>query len=170
MRDYLHELGNLTQIGEQPPFCWVTDFAKIEEQNEGVAAAIGNLSFEQKLDVALSIPSIKEVYGSDIVRDENGNVTASRCWFFVKNLTMARVEQQTKMLESQRNVSRTHPANANRSEFAFFTFSVWYIIWVCVWFLLVTPLFKLGCHPDFLKSFDDSVFLHRRFTRSLLMS
>lgn len=131
MRDYIYDLGNLTQLGESPPFCWVTDFVQFEQQKEELAETAGTLTFQQKLDFALSIPAIKEVYGSDIVRDgETGNVTASRCWFFMKNMTVAEVDEQTHMLESQRNVSRSHPVSKGQSEFAFFSFSIWYIIWV----------------------------------------
>ena len=125
--------ATLRKLGEHPPFCWVTDFVKFEEQNDEIAetAGIVNLTFQQKLNFALSVPAIKEVYGSDIVRDEeSGNVTASRCWFFMKNLTVAKIGEQTNMLESQRAVSRNHPVNKGRPEFGFFTFSIWYIVWV----------------------------------------
>ena len=133
MLDYLAKLGSLPQINETTPFCWVRDFKEIKKQNEMAASLLGNLTFNQQIDFALSIPAIKEVYGSDIVRDIDGNITASRCWFFVKNLDMQDVQDQTAMLLAQRAISLAHPANKGKAKFSFFSFDLWYIIWVRSW-------------------------------------
>jgi Patched family len=130
MLDYITKLSSLPQINETTPFCWVRDFQEIGQQNELIAASLSNLSFSQQLDFALSVPAIKEVYGSDIVRNSDGNITASRCWFFMKNLDMQDVQDQTAMLLDQRAISLGHPANEGKSEFSFFSFDLWYIIWV----------------------------------------
>ena len=130
MLDYISELANLDQIGEEPPFCWVRDFQEIRNQNSDMTSVLENLTFAQQVDVALSIPAIKEVYGSDIVRDDDsGNIRASRCWLFMKNLDMQSVQAQTEMLLDQRAISMNQTVNAGRARFAFFSFDIWYIIW-----------------------------------------
>ncbi|CAB9512413.1 Pick C1-like protein 1 [Seminavis robusta] len=130
MREYIEKLGNLSQINEQPPFCWVRDFQEIQKNYAAMAETLQELPFSEQLDFALSIPAIKEVYGSDIVVDaESGNITASRCWLFMKHLDLQDVEEQTKMLLDQRRLSRDQLENQGTSEFAFFSFDIWYIIW-----------------------------------------
>jgi hypothetical protein len=130
MFDYLTELSEIDAIGGSPPFCWFRDFKKFEEDYADVLDSVGNLTFNQKLDLALGNAAIQEVYGGDIVRDEDGNVTASRCWLFIKHLDMQDVHAQTEMLLEQRDITLNHPGNQGRSEPAFFSFDIWYIIWV----------------------------------------
>lgn len=129
MLDYVSELAELEQIGEEPPFCWIRDFQQIREHYRDISSAFENLTFTQQFDVALSIPTIREVYGPDIVRDDSGNITASRCWLFMKNLDMQSVQAQTDMLLEQRAISRNHIVDQERPRFAFFSFDIWYIIW-----------------------------------------
>jgi hypothetical protein len=130
MLDFITDLSEIAAIDEAPPFCWFRDFQKFEEEYADTIASVGDLSFNQKLDFALSDPTIKEVYGNDIVRDENGNITASRCWLFMKHLDMQDVQAQTDMLLDQRDITMNNPVNVGREEPAFFSFDIYYIIWV----------------------------------------
>ena len=130
MLDFITELSEIAAIDEAPPFCWFRDFQKFEVEYADTIASVGDLSFSQKLDFALSDPTMKEVYGNDIVRDEHGNITASRCWLFMKHLDMQDVQAQTDMLLDQRDITMNYPVNVGRQEPAFFSFDIWYIIWV----------------------------------------
>jgi len=133
MYNYVEDLvDEFSDMTEEPSFCWIRDFQQLENQNEASANILENFTFAQKLDVALSIPAIKEVYGSDIVRNSTGDITASRCWLFFKNLDMQSVQAQTDMLLKQRAISRSQPVytDETRTRLPFFSFSIWYIIWV----------------------------------------
>lgn len=132
MDSYLTELSGIKAIDEEPPFCWFRDFRKFEEENQDMVASVGNLTFAQKMKFALSIPAIREVYGGDIVMDENDTITASRCWLFMKHLDMEDVQAQTDMLLEQRKITYHQPINEGRRRPAFFSFDIWYIIWVRV--------------------------------------
>lgn len=93
MRIYVEELAALPQIGSNSTFCWVHDFQKIDEQFPEYASLLGNLSFTQKLHFALADPTIREVYGEDIVIDEeSGNISASRCLLFLRNVDLTVVK------------------------------------------------------------------------------
>lgn len=133
MRSYVEELKSM-ELFDNSSICWVTDFPDIQERNSELLATLGNLTYSQQLDLALSFPAIKELYGNDIVRDSrngiNGNITASRCWLFIKNLDMQDVQDQTDFLLDQREITLAQPVNEDRSRLAFFSFDVWYIIWV----------------------------------------
>ena len=130
MRDYVDDLAALPQIGEEPPFCWVHDFPRLEEEfpQEDYAWA-GNLTFSTKLSIALNNPTIREIYGEDIVRDENGNITASRCLLFLRNINLDIVTDQIDMLKRQRDVTKRQPINEDRDEWAFFSFDTVYFYW-----------------------------------------
>ena len=75
MKDYIDALVD-GRIGEEPDFCWVRDFARYQEFAGEFLGGIdlSNLTFTQQMTLALSDPRVKEVYGSDIVTDEDGNV------------------------------------------------------------------------------------------------
>lgn len=146
MRDYISELMDLEQLDTPPPFCWVTDFGNETDQlvSEQLGVDISHLTFNQKLDLALSDSRIKQVYGDDIVRDEDGNITASRCVVFLRNIDFDEVESQIKMLNDQRAVSAAQPANQGQDDWSMFTFHDLYFLWefysVAVTELIITTI------------------------------
>ena len=88
---------------EVRPFCWVRDFQQLEEhfvdQPPEVLAIFRNIEF------AVSDKTIHQVYGKDIVRDEDGEILASRCFIFLRDLDLKDVEEQIDMLFDQRAVA-----------------------------------------------------------------
>lgn len=131
MRDYINDLLELEQLDTPPPFCWVADFGNETDQmvSEHLGMDISFLSFNQKLDLALSDSRIRAVYGDDIVRDEHGNITASRCWINLAKIDFDNVQEQIKMLNDQRAVSYAQPANEGQDDFRMFTFTDLYFLW-----------------------------------------
>jgi predicted RND superfamily exporter protein len=129
MREYINELAALPQIGEEAPFCWVRDFEQIPERFPQYADLLDGLSFQEQLNFAMNNPTIREVYGEDIVQDEFGNITASRCLLFLRNLDLAIVDDQIDMLLSQREISASQPINQDKEEWSFFAFDSIFFYW-----------------------------------------
>ena len=148
MIDYVNDLEMLDQIGgpsnislSEPatpdgmrPFCWIRDIREIEKGIDDpiISSAVANLTFSEKLEFALSGKIFREVYGQDIIRDDSGVVTASRCILFLKNLDLQSVEAQIEMLLDQRNVTKAQPINQtpeHRAEWAFFSFEKMFFYW-----------------------------------------
>ena len=131
MREYIGDLMKLNQLDRSPPFCWVTDFGNETDQlvKEQLGIDISQLSFNQKLDLALSDRRIKQVYGDDIVRDEDGNIISSRCWVYLRNVDFDVVQSQIAMLNDQRAVSAAQPVNQGEEHWKMFTFADLYFLW-----------------------------------------
>lgn len=125
--------GFSTQV---KPFCWVRDFQQLTDQfaleDQPELAFLENLSFLEKLNLALANPSIREVYGRDIMRDpETGNITASRCWLFLTDLDLNSVPDQISLLHSQREVGAKQPVNQGlaKGRWAFFAYDEFFFYW-----------------------------------------
>lgn len=131
MRDYVDELAALPQIGEEAPFCWVRDFQTIEERFPEYSAYFElNLTFAQQVRAALVHPTIHEIYGEDIVIDDNtGEITASRCLLFLRNLDLTVVEDQIDFLHGQREITQRQPMNQDVEEPKAFSFDSIYFYW-----------------------------------------
>jgi len=133
MKDYIDALVD-ARIGEEPDFCWVRDFEKYQEFAGDFLGGIdlNNLTFTQQMTLALSDPRVKEVYGSDIVTDEDGNVVASRCWIRMSKVDFKDVKNQTETLRRQRAITASQPINQETSAYAewpFFTMADTYFLW-----------------------------------------
>jgi hypothetical protein len=129
------------------PFCWVRDFQHLEgflkDQPPIVLQTFQNMTFNEQLDFALSNKVLREVYGQDIVRDENGNVVASRCFLFLQDLDLRDVEAQIDMLNDQYNVTKSQPINQmseHQKDWAFFAFDELFGYWEAVRLLFVGNL------------------------------
>ncbi|CAB9514752.1 Pick C1-like protein 1 [Seminavis robusta] len=129
MRDYIDELMQLEQLDKQPPFCWVRDLANDEVYEEALGVDLSSFTFNEKLNLALSDPRVRQVYGEDIVRDEQGNITASRCIVFLSKIDFDHVQSQIKMLDDQRAVAVVQPLNEGQENFRMFTFADLYFLW-----------------------------------------
>lgn len=106
-------------IDEVKPFCWVRDFTTLLDQyeNDPDYAFLVNLDFTAKLNFALNDPIVRELYGQDIIIDEeSGNITGSRCWLFLSELDLNSIEAQLEMLHDQRAVGSVQPLNVGKFE------------------------------------------------------
>ena len=88
-----------------------------------------NMTAKEQLDFAFSIPAIRETYGKHVVRDEEGRITASRCYTFVDS-DLKVVKDQIKLLKDQRAVSARQPINQGKKDWSFFTVDSIYFLWV----------------------------------------
>jgi Patched family len=131
MRDYVDELAALPQIGEEAPFCWVRDFPTIAERFPQYSELLKlNLTFTQQVRAALAHPTIREIYGEDIVIDEEtGEITASRCLLFLRNVDLTDVEDQVDMLYGQREVTEEQRVNQGIKNYKFFSFDKIFFYW-----------------------------------------
>jgi len=129
MRDYVDELAALPQIGEDAPFCWVRDFENLMDEYPEYAF-LQNLTFSQQLRAALSNPTIREVYGEDIVINEyTGEIDASRCLLFLRNVDLTDVKDQIDTLMGQRDVTLRQPINKGHEDLPFFAFDTIFFYW-----------------------------------------
>lgn len=128
MRNYIDDLYGLSQVTEYPPFCWVRDFEKFKG-NLDLGFNVSSLTFNEQLNLAMQDPRVKELYGDDIVRDQRGNITASRCWLYVKNVNFNDVQEQVNLLLDQRAVTAKEPVNQGKHNWPFFTLNELYFLW-----------------------------------------
>jgi len=149
MRDYIQALSELPQIQQPPDFCWVRDLhaymtgeatSDVDEEEkrdaEMIADAIRgeNRTFTEQLDVALGIPVIRDVFGSDIVRDAEGNIVTSRCYLFVRHIDLNSIHEQTSLLYAQREFAANNQPQitAGTEELSFFNFDDLFYYWELV--------------------------------------
>lgn len=146
MRDYVDDLMELEQLDVAPPVCWVRDFHDMNFTALDVGIDLDLLSFNDQLTLAMTDPRVKEVYGNDIVRDENtGDVVSSRCTVFVRNIDLDVVKSQVEMLNDQRAITAVQPLNQGKADWSIFTFTDMYFLWefysVAVDELIYTTIF-----------------------------
>ena len=131
MAQYVEDLAALPEIGEPPAFFWVRDFPLLAKSAEAQAFGIDleSLSFNEQIDLALSIPQVRQVFGQDIVRDDDGNITASRTFLVLRNIDFEEVTNQIRMLHKQRDVTLSQPANQGVEDMSFFSIDDMYFFW-----------------------------------------
>jgi len=134
MIEYMEDLEAMPQVNRTADFCWVRDFQKMKDGSDPVFEQYSylfdsNMTFTQQLDLMFAVPQIKELYGLDIARDENGNIEASRCTLVINGVDLDIVQEQIKMLADQRAISAAQPINQGREDFAFFNVDLLYYIW-----------------------------------------
>jgi Patched family len=134
MAQYVEDLAALPEIGAPPAFFWVRDFPLLAKSAEAEALGLDvldveNLSFNEQIDLALSIPQVRQIYGLDIVRDEFGNITASRTALVLRNIDFEEVTNQIRMLQKQRDITMAQPANQGVADLSFFSMDDMYFFW-----------------------------------------
>lgn len=131
MRTYYSDMSTMdhTSGGEPFPFCWVNDVPAIQKL---FGLDETNLTFTEKLDALLGIPSFNEVYGNDFVlHPQTGDIVASRCWFFLTNVDFDDVQDQLDYYHDQLEVTHSQPINDGLTEkdWPFFSFEYIYFVW-----------------------------------------
>jgi len=155
MEDYVNKIVAMHEVGGQPEFFWVRDFQSFLASNQSISAlaatlpkdsavhaayqgssstvaeAMAALSFERQLDVFLTVPAYDQLYSDNIVRNSEGNVTASRTRVRMSEIDQRSVEDQIDALENQRIISEQMPINGDvdPDNWKFFTFDDLYYIW-----------------------------------------
>eukprot|EP00977_Amphora_coffeiformis_P002508 scaffold470_cov194-Amphora_coffeaeformis.AAC.1 len=128
MDDYVNEMvANVDGISEQPQFFWIRDFNNFTETYSG---STENLSFEEQLDVFLSVPEFNDLYSADITRLPNGTILASRVRLFMDGVSeRGSIVSQTAALRQQREISAMAPINSGKGDWSFFSYDDLYNIW-----------------------------------------
>ncbi|KAL7558591.1 hypothetical protein ACA910_016211 [Epithemia clementina (nom. ined.)] len=126
MESYVNDLVAMDAVKEQPDFFWLRDFKAFLNDNSD---QVGPLTFNQQIDLFLSDPVLYDLYGSHIVRDENGTITTSRVEIYFENVSEEDVNDQIDTLKEQRHVTARQPINQGLKEWKFFTYDGIYNIW-----------------------------------------
>lgn len=92
MIQYVDDLAALEQFQDDVPLCWIKDFQTIQERDEfhqEEYEVYRNMTFNQQVKIALSIPGVNEAYGRNIILDETtGDIVASREYFLNMHLSL----------------------------------------------------------------------------------
>ena len=136
MTNYVKELSKFPLVGEDAGFFWLRDFAQLAGSDavQQLGLDISNMTFNEQVDLALSIPQLQQIYGQDIVRDpETGDVESSRTYLYLRHIDMSHIPSQLKMLMDQREVTERQSFNQPSKQvdggFNFFTFDHMYFYW-----------------------------------------
>lgn len=136
MTKYVDELSALPQFSDEPPFCWFRDFQEFrnssmaEEAAESIGVDLSTMTIQEQINLAFSVPAIQETYGRHVVFDDEGRITASRCFTYLENIDLNVVRQQIDLLKAQREITERQPINQGSDDWSFFTFERLYFIWV----------------------------------------
>ena len=119
MAQYVMDLVEIDAIEDPPKEFWVWDF-----QNYTLKASqeFQNLSFEKQLQIFLAEPAFHDIYVDNIVFNENGEVTASRCQMYMDNVDWDIVTEQIDALNDQREVTKQQRINKGSTDGPFFTY------------------------------------------------
>lgn len=118
MEGFINDLSNMTVDGEavmneQPPFFWLRHFREFLTYDDRLL----DLTFQQQINIFLSISHFKTLYGDHIIRDpETGDIVASRCVVLLDNVDLNAVSPQLKAWEAQVNVTAMQPVNMQADE------------------------------------------------------
>merc|ERR1712176_429127 len=155
MDDFLNSIVAMDVVGSQPEFFWLRDFQSFLNSTQSmsslaagfptdsayyntyrvslstVAEEMSSLSFEQQLDIFLTVPSYDQLYSNNIVRNAAGSITVSRTRVQMDRINQRLVQSQVDALEEQRVISEATPINASvdPDDWKFFTFEELYYIW-----------------------------------------
>ena len=125
MYDFVDDLvKGIDVVHDRPDYFWLSDLARYVN-----LTGIHHLPFNQQLDKFLSIPLINELHGTNVLRDENGDVVASRLFLNIVGLDVSDVHQQIETLEQQREITEEQPINTETDRSAFFTYTSEYRMW-----------------------------------------
>lgn len=136
MIDFIDKLVEIPAFGVEPEFCWVRDFRRLKNGEfpgfEDYAWIFNsNLTFSQELDIVLADPAIKDVYGSAIARDKDGNIELSGCALSLNHLSMDVVQDQIDTMADIKRVISEHPINqqSKKGQEPFFAFDLIFFLW-----------------------------------------
>ena len=123
MRNYIDALLENEYFNRPPDFFWLDHF-------DLFVAFTGksHLPFNEQVDLFLQNPVFSLLYRRDIARDEQGNVIASKTRIGV-DVDLTDIQDQLAALEAEEAITKAHPMNEGRDEYAFFTYEGMYKLW-----------------------------------------
>jgi Niemann-Pick C1 protein len=129
MNEYLDDLVQMPYISEPPKFFWLRDFLYFVELISDIDERAAGLAFNDQLTTFLDTPPFDVLYGKDIVRDSNGDVTASRCQVIMDQGSNYDIQVQMATVREQYKVTSSQPINDGKSDWVFFMFSKHFYPW-----------------------------------------
>lgn len=109
MQQYVDEMVGIDAITRQPPYFWLNHFNEFLTYDDRLL----DLTFNQQMDIFLSIDHFKTLYGDHIVRDEeSGDIITSRVQIFLDNIDVGSVINQIQVFTDQLAVTESQPINA----------------------------------------------------------
>jgi Niemann-Pick C1 protein len=126
MEKYINDLVTIDAIADQPIFFWLRDFKVFLNESED---SLAQLDFNGQVDSFLSNSVYGDLYRDNIVRDEAGTITASRCVINMDNVDIEDANLLINALLDQRKVGKAQGINQGRKDWAFFTYDPLYNIW-----------------------------------------
>ena len=126
MEHYVNAMVNIPWITDQPDFFWLRDLNTFVKQNK---LLLGALPFNDQLDIFLNTEPYSQIYKRDIVRDDYGNVVASRCHIVFDQTSLFNVKEQISSILDQRAVTEAQPENQGARDWKFFAFGIVFYSW-----------------------------------------
>lgn len=150
MNGYIDELSGLPQFADEPLLCWFRDLDQFRSTE--LAQSMGmsdNMTIHEQIDIAFSVPAIRETYGKHVVFDDNGRITASSCYTYISGVNLKVADEQIQVLQDERAITAGQPVNQGQDNWPFFTFNSDYFIWVrdnvCVSLIKSASRANLSC-------------------------
>lgn len=143
MQKYIDEMVETPYVTNSPLLFWMRDFdtfiSSVDEYQ--------NLDFREQLDIFLGMSPFEELYSSDLVRDEYGNVLVSRAQYIFDEVSAYDSNVQTDAFQTQQEITMNQEVNDGYPFNKFFSHSEAFIIWQ-VWSslkkeILITLMFGL---------------------------
>jgi hypothetical protein len=113
MDSYINDLVSMNSVTEQPPFFWLRHFRDFLTYDDRLL----DLTFNQQMDIFLSISHFKTLYGDHIIRDpDSGDIIASRCVLYMDNVDLKTVDNQIQSWRDQLDITRMQPTNLGHGD------------------------------------------------------
>lgn len=125
MEEFVNDIVDIKSVTQEPQYFWLRDYKSFLNSTD-TDDTVKTLSFNQQLDIFLSIPPNKKLYKDDIVRDESGNILTSRTVVKMDNIDYLDIKDQIDALGDQRVLSESQ--DKGRDDWAFFTFEIRYYL------------------------------------------
>lgn len=126
MEDYVNDMVGIDAISAQPPLFWLRHFKEFLTYDDRLL----DLTFNQQLDIFLSIDAFQSMYGPHIARDEeSGEIISSRCVLYMDQIDLNSVGNQLETNTQQRSVSESQPVNQGLDTLNFFLWEPTIFTW-----------------------------------------
>lgn len=101
-RDYVDSIVALLQIASNPKQFWLNDFDSYIDILTSTNPEVAILTFEEQVELFLSDEYYNALYSKRLVRNSNGNLTATVTQIKLDNLGLKDAQNQVNFLKSQR--------------------------------------------------------------------
>lgn len=126
MLDYMKDMSELNSVREAPKYFWLWHFNEFLNQT-----GLGDeVPFNEKLASFLDVQIFQDLYGKEIILDDEGNILASRGFYFMDNVGVSVKDQVDALFEQQDAIAR-QPINQGTTakEYPFISYNGIFNIW-----------------------------------------